>query len=464
MSDPAQVEADALLARRLQEEEYLAANLNMPMETFGGVPPSRPGMSPDAHPHRPSNFPLGHRPSEPSGGSGPRGGLDPVLSSMLNQFMGRMQAPGAFGGRQDLRESAMQGMDAWGFPNPSRNSAQDGIDSFDDGPRGSQNTHRYARDNINATRPELSEPSMRGPWGSRPATETHRPPSSQPSSRPPRHNDGFAPNAFSSEQRSGSHGGNSPEPSVLRDAPASVRQLFQMIFGGPNARRDDSNDGRSGDSGPAQYRRSGIIFGMGGTPFGSGGATFVTGTTATAGPGGATASAQAGTFPGGTTEQTFTFSNPEDVMTFFRQNLFSDVGAETDDVFNFLRSNFFANGEAPETYEDFINLMERMGTVNRSATDEEIDSLPSHQYVNRSAKARRPAEGPSTPASTSNDGNSDQDDKCAICLGDYEQDEEVKNMPCGHLFHSECLGRWLKINRTCPICKQSLRDGDGPTE
>ena len=42
---------------------------------------------------------------------------------------------------------------------------------------------------------------------------------------------------------------------------------------------------------------------------------------------------------------------------------------------------------------------------------------------------------------------------CTICLGDYEDAEQLRLLPCGHCFHAECVDAWLQINRICPMCK-----------
>jgi hypothetical protein len=50
---------------------------------------------------------------------------------------------------------------------------------------------------------------------------------------------------------------------------------------------------------------------------------------------------------------------------------------------------------------------------------------------------------------------------CAICMCDYEDDETVLKLPnCEHLFHKECIGKWLKESSTkCPVCKAVVAPG-----
>lgn len=46
---------------------------------------------------------------------------------------------------------------------------------------------------------------------------------------------------------------------------------------------------------------------------------------------------------------------------------------------------------------------------------------------------------------------------CAICMCEYDEDCSVREIKlCGHMYHSECLERWLKVKELCPLCKQGL--------
>lgn len=45
---------------------------------------------------------------------------------------------------------------------------------------------------------------------------------------------------------------------------------------------------------------------------------------------------------------------------------------------------------------------------------------------------------------------------CPICLGRYENNDELRELPCCHFFHKECVDKWLKINAVCPLCKREV--------
>ncbi|PIN02165.1 hypothetical protein CDL12_25322 [Handroanthus impetiginosus] len=45
---------------------------------------------------------------------------------------------------------------------------------------------------------------------------------------------------------------------------------------------------------------------------------------------------------------------------------------------------------------------------------------------------------------------------CPICLADYHPNETIRCMPeCEHCFHSDCVDEWLRMQNTCPVCRNS---------
>ncbi len=49
-------------------------------------------------------------------------------------------------------------------------------------------------------------------------------------------------------------------------------------------------------------------------------------------------------------------------------------------------------------------------------------------------------------------------DKCSICLEDIKIGNKVRILVCGHNYHQECLDNWLRINDTCPICRDKISE------
>ncbi|KAK1274230.1 E3 ubiquitin-protein ligase EL5 [Acorus gramineus] len=52
------------------------------------------------------------------------------------------------------------------------------------------------------------------------------------------------------------------------------------------------------------------------------------------------------------------------------------------------------------------------------------------------------------------------DDICAVCLCDFGGGVEQRRLTnCGHVFHRECLDRWVGHDRrTCPLCRATFTD------
>lgn len=52
----------------------------------------------------------------------------------------------------------------------------------------------------------------------------------------------------------------------------------------------------------------------------------------------------------------------------------------------------------------------------------------------------------------------DNVEKCTICLSEFEDNEEVRRLPCMHLFHVVCVDQWLTTNKRCPICRVDIEE------
>ena len=47
--------------------------------------------------------------------------------------------------------------------------------------------------------------------------------------------------------------------------------------------------------------------------------------------------------------------------------------------------------------------------------------------------------------------------KCSICLNEFKEMERVKLFSCKlHLFHKDCIMKWLKEHDFCPLCKKNI--------
>ncbi|GLJ27625.1 hypothetical protein SUGI_0542100 [Cryptomeria japonica] len=52
----------------------------------------------------------------------------------------------------------------------------------------------------------------------------------------------------------------------------------------------------------------------------------------------------------------------------------------------------------------------------------------------------------------------EEDFVCAVCLRSFEEDDEIRELRnCCHIFHRNCLDKWIDNNQdTCPVCRCAL--------
>ncbi|XP_075145016.1 ring finger protein murashka isoform X2 [Haematobia irritans] len=92
-----------------------------------------------------------------------------------------------------------------------------------------------------------------------------------------------------------------------------------------------------------------------------------------------------------------------------------------------------------ENYEALLSLAERLGEAKpRGLARNEIEQLPSYKF------------NPETH-------NGDQT-SCVVCMCDFEIRQILRVLPCSHEFHAKCVDKWLRSNRTCPICRGNASD------
>lgn len=102
---------------------------------------------------------------------------------------------------------------------------------------------------------------------------------------------------------------------------------------------------------------------------------------------------------------------------------------------------------------------------------EEKESIPDSSGTPKipepAASSKSDSNGDTTPASTQTQFPQDHNPvnrlshsqtTCAICLDDFiPHTSTVRELPCGHIFHSSCIDTFLTQNSClCPLCKNSV--------
>ena len=117
---------------------------------------------------------------------------------------------------------------------------------------------------------------------------------------------------------------------------------------------------------------------------------------------------------------------------------------EDDDFFQTFMNhgNFMRQNRVYINADRLVELLEQLRNPNRGVRREDLSKIKKKQFV----KSQNVVPG--------------EEEKCPICITEFEDKETVKNLPCNHIFHENCIDTWLVQNSHCPICKYDLLQRD----
>ena len=148
------------------------------------------------------------------------------------------------------------------------------------------------------------------------------------------------------------------------------------------------------------------------------------------------------------------------------QNIIEDLGSGMDNpgfFNNFFNGRGMMNVAMPGTNNGggLIIPMNLIGNrrgggnmVNQNELNELIDRMLHHTRENPTDTAIV-SELPETKIDDIKKLDNDKKN-CVICMEDFKNGDKTTNLPCLHMFHTNCIQSWLKKQNTCPICKFKL--------
>ncbi|KAG5238489.1 hypothetical protein OIU76_014959 [Salix suchowensis] len=91
------------------------------------------------------------------------------------------------------------------------------------------------------------------------------------------------------------------------------------------------------------------------------------------------------------------------------------------------------------TYEELIDLGDTVGTQSKGLSPELISLLPTSKCKLGSFFSRKKS-----------------GERCVICQMKYKRGDKQIKLLCKHVYHSECIAKWLGINKVCPVCNNEV--------
>mmetsp|Transcript_12508 Transcript_12508/g.20806 ORF Transcript_12508/g.20806 Transcript_12508/m.20806 type:complete len:443 (+) Transcript_12508:173-1501(+) len=90
----------------------------------------------------------------------------------------------------------------------------------------------------------------------------------------------------------------------------------------------------------------------------------------------------------------------------------------------------------------------------RLMTEEQVLTLPCVHYGSGNHNHAEDGEGNDNFENAESPPQKNQQTSCAICIEEYGEGDKLRQLPCHHEFHTECILPWLtERHSSCPLCK-----------
>lgn len=138
-------------------------------------------------------------------------------------------------------------------------------------------------------------------------------------------------------------------------------------------------------------------------------------------------------------------------------NFYSSVLGNFSNIINRNYGNL-RNSQEPVHYQTipltsysnvFNNLLNSFGLTNTGLTDD-VKIVLTDQEISQLKRVKF------KDISSCNQ----EQNKCTICLDEFNDDDDIIELKCGHHFHEECIVHWFKTcSNKCPICREEIARG-----
>jgi hypothetical protein len=118
---------------------------------------------------------------------------------------------------------------------------------------------------------------------------------------------------------------------------------------------------------------------------------------------------------------------------------FEDIKIPNDITEINLSNNYFEENNYIDidemSYEQLLDLENRIGNVKKGINNISKLKLKTVKFSSYNSK----------------------DKECVICKELFNENEYIRLLNCSHIFHINCIDKWFKDHKICPICKKEVK-------